>query len=542
MNGWWKGGVILIFLVSTVAGFTASSLVVTDAAEEGETAEVKEPNVTLIVLDGADWKPINQLREAGRVPTFTRFMEEGAYGVLLTPKAFSPITWTKIGTGREAEDLNVDSWQVESDNNRIVQSGDVKHRRVWDYLNAADIRTGITNYFLTWPVSPVNGFIIASIAAQRNTDMQHPEDFIDHELLVQRDEWTIAHAVFNRTNGGEGYPFTTFGFKGLDAIQHSLWKFLVPDKFDVEEGPQQRRLRNIIYREYERTDRFMRRFNDSRNVILVSDSGFEADGGFQARTLEQFYNGSAQTGFIYPTYEGNLEPLIRELWYGHDSTDIRWCSIDYPRPDHLNATAYLFQLCINDNAINVSAAVDRLKQVRYRNGKHFFENVHYNTTDEVIRGRWRLFESGVVDTAVRRQKSHQPTFAGSIPEVRKILGLRLPNGAPFNLDIGPEKSGDHPGNTHGIFLAHGPAISERGETTVRAVDVAPTILYMYNLPIPRAMDGRPVTEMFTQEFNAERTVRYRNISTRRDSAWISAVDEAQVSALRERLKGIGYLD
>lgn len=541
MGTFWYRRAVILFFASAVGGFLLFSATA-ESLGGGSRGHVERPKVVLVVLDGGDWQPIRDLLERDRLPAIDRIMREEAYGDIVTPKAFSPITWTKIGTGHQAADLNVRSWKVQTnDGPRIVQSGDVKHRRIWDYLNAAGIRTGITNYFLTWPVTPVKGFMIAVTAAQSDTNLQYPEGFLPRDLLLGRgNEWKIANAVLNRTDGGDGYPFLAFGFKGLDAIQHSLWKYLVPDAFGVERGSRQRRMRAIIYDQYTNLDRFIARFDRSWNVIVVSDSGFRADGGYRAQNLTQFYNRNAPRGFVYPTYEGNLDPLVEAIGYGEE---LRWCSIDYPKPDYLNATTYLFRLCLTDESVNVTRAIHTLNQVEYRNGRHFFEGVHYDTDAGSIVGRWRLFESGVVNTTIMQERSHQPTFGGTIPEVHKFLGLRLPGGTPFNLDIGPEKSGDHPGYTNGIFLARGPAIADTDRVRVHAVDIAPTLLYMYNLPIPQGMDGRPVLEIFTEEFNAERTIRYRKIDTRRtDAQNVSPVNESQEKALKEKLRGLGYLD
>lgn len=512
-------------------------------AQAGEQIVGEDTRVVLIVFDGADWRPINQLRDRGRLPAFDRHIREGVYGDIRTPKAFSPVTWTKIGSGRDGEDLNVDGWRVRTDDGdqRMVQSSDVRHKRIWEYLNNAGIRTGVINYFLTWPVEPIKGVMIAGAAAQSDNLLQYPEGFIERDVVLSRDEWRIANRVFNRTDGMAGYPFVTFGFKRLDAIQHSLWKFLVPEKFDVEESPQQRRLREVIFNEYERMDRVLNRFNESWNVIIVSDSGFEAEGGRKAKSLAQFHAGQGSGDFVYPTYEGNLNPILRVL--GYSVEELKWCSVEFPDPDHLNATSYLFQLCVQNTSLDTDKVVTRLNQIRYRNGRHFFEKVRYEESKQAIVGRWRLFESGVVNTSVTVSYSHQPTFHGTIPEVRKILGLQLPNGSALNIDVGPEKSGDHPGGTSGIFIASGPAFRDvPWKTSIQAVDVAPMILYMYNRPIPRQMDGRVPTGLFTAEFNNDRRLRYVNVSTLRKEKEATTVNESREQELVNRLKELGYMN
>ncbi len=551
----------LAVLCSVAVGVAAAMSMGPQALTDLARDTPERPKVVLVVVDGADWTPINQLRNRSRLPHVSRMMREGVYGDTITPVAFSPITWTKIGTGQKASDLRVDGWNVEDEDGgmRMIQSSDVRHKRIWDYLNAAGVSTGVTNFFLTWPVEPVDGFMIAVAAALEEEDLVYPAGAVPDDVLETADEWRIARYVESRY--GERHPFYTYGFKRLDAIQHSLWKFVVPDRFGISLDASEERYREVVYTEYERLDEFLSRFGPEWNVIVVSDSGFEAEGGYEAETLAQFRAREVSRGHVYPTYEGNLNPLLRELGYTSYTTrrvmgetvreidtrpsELRWCPLDYPKPSYLNETAYLFRFCVEDSSLPVNAVIDHLSQVRYRNGKHFFEDVRYDPESNSIVGRWRLFSSGVVNTSVRESFSHQPTFHGKLVEVHKELGLRLPDGTSYDLDIGPEKSGDHPAGTDGIFIARGPAIRDAGKMsphTVSAADIAPTILYMYNLSVPLGMEGDVVTSLFTPTFNDARHVVRANISTRRSGPAPADANQSHAAAIRQRLKGLGYLN
>ncbi|MFB6147251.1 MAG: hypothetical protein ABEJ66_00045, partial [Candidatus Nanohaloarchaea archaeon] len=81
----------------------------------------------------------------GRVPHLTRAMETGVYGNLTTIRAFSPVTWTKIASGMRSDDVKVSGWNVRKPDGtiRMIQSKDVERKRIWDYLNDANISTGV---------------------------------------------------------------------------------------------------------------------------------------------------------------------------------------------------------------------------------------------------------------------------------------------------------------------------------------------------------------------------------------------------------------
>jgi len=60
---------------------------------------------------------------------------------------------------------------------------------------------------------------------------------------------------------------------------------------------------------------------------------------------------------------------------------------------------------------------------------------------------------------------------------------------------------DDPGSDDGFLLLRGPTIaSQQNATSAQVVDVVPTVLFAAGLPVGRDMDGRAVTEAFSEEF------------------------------------------
>jgi hypothetical protein len=101
-------------------------------------------------------------------------------------------------------------------------------------------------------------------------------------------------------------------------------------------------------------------------------------------------------------------------------------------------------------------------------------------------------------------------------------------------------TGDHPPHKAGIFLAAGPAIRNVPlATRISVHDVTPTLLLALGLPIADDFAGRPVTELFTEEF-------VRNRQVRRIASWGvreagAAPRTADDRKLLEELAGLGYL-
>ena len=77
-------------------------------------------------------------------------------------------------------------------------------------------------------------------------------------------------------------------------------------------------------------------------------------------------------------------------------------------------------------------------------------------------------------------------------------------------------------------------------------DIAPTILYMMDLPVPSDMDGRVLTEMVATDILASRPVKRGKpigLWPNEDEAVFSdeVTSEQDDAAIRERLRALGYL-
>ena len=69
-------------------------------------------------------------------------------------------------------------------------------------------------------------------------------------------------------------------------------------------------------------------------------------------------------------------------------------------------------------------------------------------------------------------------------------------------------SGTHERAPDGFVLAFGSAIRAGRYPRGSVVDLTPTLLYFYGLPLGRDMDGFARADIFTPEFSAERPIAY----------------------------------
>jgi len=72
------------------------------------------------------------------------------------------------------------------------------------------------------------------------------------------------------------------------------------------------------------------------------------------------------------------------------------------------------------------------------------------------------------------------------------------------------------------------------------MDLAPTILYAMDLPVPADMDGRVLTAAFAADYLSAAQIRYSEESSQRPAGEdrYSLEDEEEI---KERLRGLGYV-
>ena len=92
-------------------------------------------------------------------------------------------------------------------------------------------------------------------------------------------------------------------------------------------------------------------------------------------------------------------------------------------------------------------------------------------------------------------------------------------------------------------MAKGPHLRRGAEIYgARLIDIAPTLLYLLDQPVPRDMDGRVLIDLFESEFIESHPIRYdsslEDIAARRSGDY----SKEEAEQVEERLKALGYIE
>ena len=92
----------------------------------------------------------------------------------------------------------------------------------------------------------------------------------------------------------------------------------------------------------------------------------------------------------------------------------------------------------------------------------------------------------------------------------------------------------------GVFIAYGPNIKS-GHMVEKAtvLDFAPTLLYLFGIPIPNDMDGRVLEGIFDKDISVIK--RKENVTMNKAENASRSLEEDEIALIEERLKKLGYI-
>lgn len=134
----------------------------------------------VIGLDGACWPLINGWIEKGFLPNIRELRENGVWGDLTS--CIPPVTcpaWKCYSTGKNPGKLGVFWWEhldLQKKMSIIPDSRAFDSKEVWDYLNEEGIKTGIVGMPTTYPPKKIEGFMVSGGPGAYNTGFTYPPE------------------------------------------------------------------------------------------------------------------------------------------------------------------------------------------------------------------------------------------------------------------------------------------------------------------------------------------------------------------------------
>jgi predicted AlkP superfamily phosphohydrolase/phosphomutase len=544
--------------------------------------------LVLIGLDGATFRVLRPLVDAGVMPTVARFMREGAWGNLLSTRP--PVTcpaWPTMFTGVNPGKHGVFSFSYrdsETGRMRTASSADVRAPRIWDMIGDAGKRVAILNVPITFPAERVNGTMLTGfVSPDESPHITWPAS-LRQEL---RDEFTnlclnwdvlgyrprergrrerhirrinelmaLRSREFEHIVGRNECEFCFLVHEYPDRVHHLFYHILDPVCLP-HRSPDNRTALQLLHEGYRALDdslaRLAERFGEHTNYMLVSDHGFDGVTRwvYMNNLLEQ-HDLLALKGFktwadvvsrrlnVPASTRQWLGLEQREAWHRQDP----FCAplLDYGRTKAFAGPQLEHAIHVNVRGRCPEGIVEPGEE--YEKVRREVIQVLQKATDPETGKR-------VFDGAWAREELYSGQYIENAPDVIYELapGYMVSNASlPSSLlrgrflrrlRAGWDVSGYH--RPEGILIGFGPAFRSAQGLKSSILDVAPTVLYLMDLPIPRHMDGRIVEEALSPELLRSRPRRTCDVDPKWESTAEATLTDRELTQLTQRLEDLGYL-
>lgn len=414
--------------------------------------------VFVIGMPHLDWKLVKLMEKEEKIKNLSKLVKDGSYGEIVPQETLcsTPIEFTSIVTGVRKEKHSIGYGKHSdgeyTDKGRMYTRLDIRAETIWDIALQHKKRVGIYQWLLTWPPKKIDGFMVAGRTAQdeNNTypkelkkilwfDYPPEPNFFDPDaaiMLIKVYDIDLFLGMEERTHG----PI------------HILWECVEPDK--IKDEKKLKDMRNKLFDYFKYVDKFLgmvqEEFPDA-TIIIVSDSG--------NRLREQ------------PIYTLGNETIELSKKLG---IDLQFYATDIYPPDLPKANPS-FHLPGKSHKEKERLS-DVLSKIKYKSGENFIESIVWKGDDLSFSFKFH------------------PSF---IDNKCNWINLVLPNGEDFRIWVIRQTGTSHPNG--GVFIAKGPLIKENYNIgKVDILDIAPTILFLLEIPIPENIDGKFLREMIKE--------------------------------------------
>ncbi len=128
---------------------------------QGQSSAKPKPHVVIIGVNGMELDVIRPLLLQGKMPNLSTVIKKGAYGKLRTVSAPNcPRVYSTLFTSTKPEEHGVTGFIV---GGITANTNMLKEEPIWSVLSKNGVSVGMANVPATFPVMPVNGYMISGM-------------------------------------------------------------------------------------------------------------------------------------------------------------------------------------------------------------------------------------------------------------------------------------------------------------------------------------------------------------------------------------------
>ncbi len=475
----------------------------------------------VILLDGASWNVLVPLLEEGRLPNIRELMKKGAYGPLRSVLPVNTIpAWLCYATGKSPGSLRIYDFFTLDMKKKTCRLSPFREKTIWDYVSEHGMRFCVYKFRAPPTISadtrkgclildnPYRGVLPRGLKTELEAKFGkfylEPRYAIEREgtfrnvmKLVDKDFEIMKYLI-------EKYDpsFAHMGIAYTDGVQHYYWR-------DMEEGDPiyGDRIAQLWAKIDEHiglfTDFLESKYGHDFHLFMISDHGFMgADYAFNIGKwlVEKGYLRLSKNALLaklllkMPGYN-----LIHKLieFYRYRLRVIG--DINRPLTDaglkRLNLSVIDWDRSLVIPLTGELLFINRTLFPSSRKAREFARELADQIRDIITPGGYKLIKFITLGRELYPNDKNAPDIIAYYQRtdvynapLMDLLWTKLAEGC---------WTGTH--SLYGVLIAHGPSI-RKGKmiTGARLIDIAPTVLHLLGLPMPRDIDGRVLDDMLKE--------------------------------------------
>jgi predicted AlkP superfamily phosphohydrolase/phosphomutase len=540
--------------------------------------------VLVIGLDGGTFDLILPWVQKGHLPVFKKLMQEGTWGELQS--TMPPLTgpaWSSFITGKNPGKHGIYDFMHRNPKGYNWITFNATQRSgisFWRLLGDHGKKVIVFNVPGTYPPEKVNGVLIsgyltpptasdfvfpAELKSELEEEIGYRSTFYPGATYSLGREERFIQAIEEMTDRTsrvmdflmKRFPWDCFVgvFQSPDLLQHCLWKDLGHPTFGA-----------AFLRLYEKIDRHLGKLLsllDERTILVIlSDHGF---GDLKKQIFLNTWLLSKGFLKLRPNLTGKIKKTIFNM--GLVPMKIHQLSVrlgidfsDKMMEKKKSLFSFLGRVVLSLEDVDW----ERTKAYAMGNMGYISINLqgrepkgcvkpgedYRKTVDEITEALYDMKDpetgEAIIDRVFSREELYSGPHLSEAPDlfpVPREFRYHLRGDYIFISNHAIEKfwliSGGH--RPKGVFMAAGQPIKKGARVEgKRIIDIAPTILTYMGVPIPFDMDGKPMLDLFTEEFSMILPPQYTESSQEPplDEKILSEEDQEEI---RKRLRSLGYV-
>jgi predicted AlkP superfamily phosphohydrolase/phosphomutase len=520
--------------------------------------------VILIAWDGADWRILDPLLEAGALPNLQALIDRGQRDVLRsTVPTHSWSAWPSFLTGVDPVDHGVyDILETVPGTHKQfpVTYKSIKARTFLDDLTAANKNMLLLDVPLTFPPPTISGNLVAGGVLPKGRQAWYPADLQD-TLRKAGLEWPINGMSWTTyRNRADAYLEEAFDVTGrrikaseflmdntdwdlmasvwvsVDRTQHALSNYIAPDHPDYSKNrhtPVGEKVADIYKQLDDAIGSFVSRARPDDIILFISDHGFQSctRAIHMDHLLKEFgfLEFSASNAIFGPMQWGPVRNAARKVY------DLLGLHGKVSLPQSINWAKTRAYTTIRSTGEGVSI------NLAGRDVDGTVDPGDYDKVRDSLMDRLSSFvdpKTGAkpIREIYKREEIFKGKFADDAPDIlmEPNEGYSLTH-AKSAIEDADWVSGDH--RIEGTIVAVGPNVRPFASPP-SLIDMAPTIVAALDAPSAVKPTGRVLTEIL----GADVAMTSREVSADEDASAEPGVSDTEADEMEEHLRGLGYLE